>query len=95
MPSDESVLVNTHEISSHVSAALSDASALHVLLGDFNIHHNNWGGMGVRPGCSSQLLLSLQELHSLSLLLPLETVTFLRHNTQSTIEHFFIFISFP
>ncbi len=38
-PRDEPLLVDTHEIFSHVSAALSDASAHHVLLGNFNIHH--------------------------------------------------------
>ncbi len=36
-PRDEPLLVDTHETFSHVSAALSDASAHHVLLGDFNI----------------------------------------------------------
>jgi hypothetical protein len=38
----------------------------------------------MRPDCSSQLLLSLQELHDLSLMLPPETVTFQRHDSQST-----------
>ncbi len=39
-PPDEPLLVDTLEIVSHVSVALSDASAHHVLLGDFNIHHS-------------------------------------------------------
>ncbi len=69
-PPDEPLLVDTHEIFLHVSAALCDASAYHVLLGDFNIHHPIWGGADVKPDRSSQLLLSLQELHELSLLFP-------------------------
>jgi hypothetical protein len=43
-PPDEPLSVDTHEILSHVSTALSDTSAYHVLLGDFNIHHSIWGG---------------------------------------------------
>jgi hypothetical protein len=70
----------------HVSIALSDASAHHVLLGDFNINHPICGGAGVRPGQSSQLLLSLQELHELSLLLPPEMIIFKRQDAQSTID---------
>jgi hypothetical protein len=75
-PPDEPLLVDTHEIFSHVSTALSDASAHHVLLGNFNIYHPIWGGADVRPDRSSQLLLSLQELHELSLLLHPEKITF-------------------
>ncbi len=56
-PPDEPLLVDAHEIFSHVSTALSDASAHHVLLGDFTIHHPIWGGADVRPDHSSQLLL--------------------------------------
>ncbi len=58
-PLDEPLLVDTYEIFSHVSTALSDASAHPVLLGDFNIHHPIWGGADVRRDCSFQLLLSL------------------------------------
>jgi endonuclease/exonuclease/phosphatase family metal-dependent hydrolase len=83
---DESLLVDTHEISLHVSAALSDTSAHHVLLGDFNIHQPIGGGADVRSDCSSQQLLSLHELHELSLLLPPETITFQRHDAQRTID---------
>jgi hypothetical protein len=43
-PLDEPLSPNTHEIFSYVSAAISNASANHVLLGDFNIHYPNWGG---------------------------------------------------
>jgi hypothetical protein len=85
-PPDDLLSVDTHIIFSHVSAALSDTSAHHVLLGDFNIHHLNWGGASVRPNHSSQLLLTLQELHDLSLPLSPETVTFEWHNAQSTID---------
>jgi hypothetical protein len=84
-PLDEPLSVITHEIFLHVSAALSDTYAHHVLLGDFNIHHSICGGAGERPDHSSQLLFSLQELHDLSLLLPPETITFIRHDAQSTI----------
>jgi hypothetical protein len=84
--------LDTHEILSLVSAAISDASADHVLLGDFNIHHPNLRGPRVRPYRASQLLLYLQELHNLSLLLPPETITFKRHGRESTIH--FVFSSF-
>ncbi len=77
----------------HVSAALSDASAHHVLLGDVNIHDPIWGGADVRPDRSSQLLLSLQELHGLSLLLPPEMITFKRYNAQITINYVFFSLS--
>jgi hypothetical protein len=70
LPLDEPLLLDTHETFSHVSAAISDNSNDHVLLGDFNIHHLNWGGPRARPHLASQLLLSIQELHNLSLLLP-------------------------
>jgi hypothetical protein len=89
----EPLSVDTHEILLHVPTALSDTSAYHVLLGDFNTHHPNWGEAGVRPDQSFQLLFSLQELHDLSLLLPPETDTFKRHNAQSTID--LVFSSSP
>jgi hypothetical protein len=74
-PTDELLPLDTHEIFSFVHASLSDNSVDHVLLGDFNIHHPNWGGPLTRPHRASQLLLSLQELHNLGLLLPPETIT--------------------
>jgi hypothetical protein len=77
---------------SFVSAAITDASADHVLLGDFNMHHPNQGGPRVIPHCASQLLLSLQVLHNLSLLLPPESITFKRHGGESTID--LVFSSF-
>jgi hypothetical protein len=76
LPPDEPLSLDTHEIFSYTSAAISAASADYVLLGDFNIHHLNWGGARVRPHCASQLLLSLQELHIFSLLLPPESINF-------------------
>jgi hypothetical protein len=85
-PPDEPLPLDTHEIFSFVSAAISDASADHVLLGDFNIHHPNWGGPRVTPHRASQLLLSLQVLHNLSLLLPPESITFKRHGGESMID---------
>jgi hypothetical protein len=85
-PPDEPLPLDTHEIFSFVSAAISDASADHVRLGDFNIHPPNWGGPRVTPHCASQLLLSLEELHNLSLLLPPESITFKRHGGESTID---------
>jgi hypothetical protein len=85
-PPDEPLPLYTHENFSFVSATISDVSADHVLLGDFNIHHPNWGGPRVTPHCASQLLMSLQELHNLSLLLPPESITFKRHGGESTIE---------
>ncbi len=88
-PPDGLLSVDTHKIFLHVSAALSDASAHYVLLGDFNIDHPICGGAGVRPNHSSQLLFSLQELHELSLLSPLETNTFKRYNAQSPTVHVF------
>jgi endonuclease/exonuclease/phosphatase family metal-dependent hydrolase len=85
-PPDEPLPLDTHEIFSFVSAAISDDSADHILVGDFNIHHPNWGGPRVIPHRASQLLLSLQELHNLSLLLPPEIITFKRHGGESTID---------
>jgi hypothetical protein len=84
-PRDEPLSLDTHEIFSFVSAALSDAIAHHVLLGDFNIHYPSWGGPRVRPHRASHLLLSLQELHNLSLQLPPETITYKKHGGESTI----------
>ncbi len=57
-PRNEPLSLDTHEIYSFVSAAISDVSADHVLLGDCYIHHPNWGGPKVRSNCASQLLLS-------------------------------------
>jgi hypothetical protein len=85
-PPDEPLPLDTHEIFSFVSAAISDASADHILLGDFNLNHPTWGGPRVTPHRASQLLLSLQEQHHLSLLLPPETITFKRHGGKSTID---------
>jgi hypothetical protein len=85
-PRNEPLSLDTHEIFSFVSAAISDASADHVLLGDFNIHYPNWGGPRVTPHRTAQLLLFLQELHNLSLLLPPESITFKRHCGESTID---------
>jgi putative hemolysin len=42
-PTDELLLLDTHEIFSFVHVSLSDDSVDHVLLGDFNTHHSNWG----------------------------------------------------
>jgi endonuclease/exonuclease/phosphatase family metal-dependent hydrolase len=61
-------------------------SAHHVLLGDFNINHPNWGFLRARPDRASQLLFFLQERHHLSLLLPPETITFKKHGGESTID---------
>jgi hypothetical protein len=85
-PPDELLSADTNEIFSHVSAAFSDVSAYHLLLGDFNIRNPSWGGIDARSDHSSQLLLLLQELHDLSLILPLNTVTIKGHNAQSTID---------
>jgi hypothetical protein len=65
---DKPLSLDTHEIFSFISATISDASANHVLLGDFNSHHPNCGGPRVTPHRASQLLLSLLELHNLFLL---------------------------
>ncbi len=48
-PPDEPLSLETHERFSFVSAAIFDASADHVRLGDFNIDHLNWGGPRVTP----------------------------------------------
>ncbi len=69
-PPDETLSLDTHVIFCIVSAAISNATVNHVLLGDLNTHHPNWGGPRVTPHCAFQLLLSLQELHNLSLPLP-------------------------
>ncbi len=58
----------------------------HVLLGHSNHNYTNREGTGARPDHSFQLLLSLQELHNLSLLLPPKTITFQRHETHGTID---------
>ncbi len=39
LPLDELLSVDTYEVFSHVSAALSDTTAHYVLLGDVNIYH--------------------------------------------------------
>jgi hypothetical protein len=59
LPLDEPLSPDTHEIFSFVSAVISDASTDQVLLGDFNIHHPNWGGPRVTPQHASWSLLSL------------------------------------
>jgi hypothetical protein len=46
---EEPLLVDTQKIFLHVSTALSDTSAYHVLLGDFNTHHPTWDGARVWP----------------------------------------------
>ncbi len=91
-PLDEPLSPYTHKISYFVSAVISNASANHVLLGDFNIHHPNSGGPRVTPHSASQLLLSLQQQHHLSLLLPPRSITFKRHGGESTID--LVFSSF-
>ncbi len=48
-PPDEPLSLDTHEPFSIASAAISDASADQVLLGDFNIHSSSWRGPRVRP----------------------------------------------
>jgi hypothetical protein len=83
---DLHISVESHEFYLHISAALSNTFAHHVLLSDFNIHHPTWGGASQRPDYSYQLPLSLRELHDQSLLLPRETITFKRHNAQRTIN---------
>jgi hypothetical protein len=50
----------------------------YVLLEDINIHYHTWGGVDVMPYPYSPLLLQCQELHKMSLLLSLATVTFNR-----------------
>ncbi len=85
-PFDERLSLDTYKIFSFTSAAISDALADQVLLGDFNTHRPNWGGLRVTPHCSSQLLLFLQELHNLLLQLPPESITFKRHSGESMID---------
>ncbi len=50
---DKPLSVDTHKILVQASIALSDASAHHVLLGDFNFHHPSRCGAEVRPDQSS------------------------------------------
>jgi hypothetical protein len=66
--------------------AFSDASAYHVLLTDFSVHHSNWGRARVRPDRASQLLISQQELHHLSVLFPQQMITFKKHDVESRID---------
>jgi endonuclease/exonuclease/phosphatase family metal-dependent hydrolase len=82
----EPLSLDTHEVHSFVSAAISNASDNNMLLGDFNIHHPNWGGPSVRPHYPSQLLLSLQDLYNFSLLLTPDTVTLKRHSKEVTLD---------
>jgi hypothetical protein len=85
-PLGELLPLDTHEIISFVHAALSDQSADHLLLGDFNIHHPNWGGPNARAEYASPLLLSSQEIYILTLLLPPKTITCQKHGGKSTID---------
>jgi hypothetical protein len=57
------------------------------------LHHPTWGGPRVTPHRASQLLLSLQELHNLSLLLPHETITLKSHGGESTIDLVFLLLT--
>jgi hypothetical protein len=88
-PTKELLSLDTHRIFSVVHAALSNDSLGPVLLGDFNIHHPHSGGPRARPYYASQLLLSLQELHSFALLLPSEAITCRKYGSKSTTTLYF------
>ena len=61
----------------------------HMVLGDFNLHHPNWGG----PKCRSDLLASdlviLAEQYHLTQLVPIGTITYSEGLGKSTIDFFF------
>jgi YD repeat-containing protein len=57
-----------------------------IILGDFNLHHELWGGPTVRPDPESDDLIDLVEEFQLSSLLPTGTVTFDDRNAQSCID---------
>jgi YD repeat-containing protein len=58
-----------------------------IILGDFNLHHERWGGPTVREkDPEADVLIDIMEEYQLSSLLPANTVTYDDKNTQSCID---------
>ena len=57
-----------------------------IYLGDFNLHHLEWGGDHVNADVRAEELLQTVNLLSLELLLPPGTVTYKRGSTRTTID---------
>lgn len=57
----------------------------HIILGDFNLHHPAWRGIGAKIDNNSEVSLALVEQHGLHLLLKTGTITYDEAGHQSTI----------
>ena len=57
-----------------------------LLLGDFNLHHPNWGGPNTTPDQEAAGLIGLVDQFGLDLITPVGTVTFRRGSRKSTID---------
>ena len=58
----------------------------HIVVGDFNSHHPQWGGLGVESDAVSGRILEIVDHYGLELLLPQGTITWQRNEQKSTID---------
>lgn len=63
-----------------------DEEEQHLVVGDFNLHHPTWGGIGVEGDPQAEQLLQLMDERQLSLLLPQGSITWQAQHFQSTID---------
>ena len=71
---------------SRIEAAIKDAQGEVLLLGDFNAHHQRWGGRGVTCEQNAQHLLDETERWDLSLVTPQGEPTWRRGHQNSVID---------
>ncbi len=63
-----------------------DSDGQHVVVGDFNLHHPAWGGLGIEGDREAEQLLTIIDERQLSLLLPQGSITWRAGESKSTID---------
>lgn len=68
----------------------SPSNIEHILLGDFNLHHPLWGGLGTAVDEDTEHLILLTQRTDMEQVLPCGTITWHRGNSKSTLDLVFM-----
>ena len=82
----EAVRGDTTATLEQLNGLLEDDHWQHIIVGDFNLHHPTWGGLGVEEDPQAEQLIQMMDERQLSLLLPQGSVTWRSQQACSTID---------
>lgn len=71
----EAVRGDTTATLKQLNSLLENDHWQHLIVGDFNLHHPTWGGLGVEEDPQAEQLAQMMDEHQLSLLLPQGSIT--------------------